>query len=128
MRRVFERQGEVRAKARQAQEDIERWHTPRARASFVADRWREIRKQHKKWAAAEKEGQTYTVAGYGNLAEEGDSSNGRKPAASSPPVANGSHRAFDSIKDLMESRQRGECLTAAPPTVDSDELAIVGEE
>ncbi len=103
MRRVFERRDETRARAEQARRDIERWHTPKVRAEFVAGRWQEIRKELKKRAARRRKVATYSVTGWGNRAE-GSSAATSETAASTAPDA-GCHRAFDSIRQLMAARQ-----------------------
>ena len=104
MRRVLERQDEARRKAKQAQIDIERRHTIQARAGFMIERWAKIRKKIEKPKAREIRTESYTVVRYVDEEGENESATRNTPSENKDRSAVNSHRAFASIKDLLQSR------------------------
>ncbi len=106
MRRVFEHPEEARKKAAQARKDIEQEHTPEKRAQFVIDRLHTIRgdilprkSSTLKSIYRKLRPQNYAVACYSDSPENSDSSSKHEES----PQPKHSHRAFDSLKHLMET-------------------------
>ncbi len=100
MRRVFERREEARERGERARRDIARWLNPRAKADFLNDRLRAIRRNAR--LDRGRGAGPYTVMRFKHCA-------GEIPASAGEPLedrlhAGRSYKAFSSVKDLMERR------------------------